>query len=522
MPRRHEAGSLAAPLARWRGLAWPLGLAALAVTAALLWLPYLDIPLHVDAAGYATAAYWWARGDTLYRDFTITRPQGIFVVFRAIEALGLGSIRGIHAVAAVWTALCALALAGVAARVWGRGIGLLSGFLFALVMATPHLQGFTVDAELFMLLPLLGGVALLLWADDRPLGGAANCWLLAACGLAGAVALLLKPSGVAALPFGALWMAHRWRVERAPWGAWLRAEAALGLGFAAGLAPAIVHGLLTVPDLYLNAVLFNRLAQDSALVASPAYQWHRFANNSAAILVRLPILLLAAPGLWAAWRGRDARARDLLALWLVTSFGGAALGGNWYLHYYQQVLPPLAVAVALGLVAVARRPTSRLMVAGQGLALAGVVALGLTLAPLLAGPVDPATLPEYEPVVSAVAPVAAYLRAHTAPDDTIYVAYDRADIYYLSERRPAARWLYFRELEWTPGAFVEQVVRLADPATAPRYIVGAQDFDDYGFDGDAIRAVVARDYTLETTIEGIPIYRRLDRPASGAATGRPE
>ena len=97
---------------------------------------------------------------------------------------------------------------------------------------------------------------------------------------------------------------------------------------------------------------------------------------------------------------------------------------------------------------------------------------------------------------------------HTAPGDAIYVAYDRADIYYLSRRYPAARWLYFRELKWTPGAFDEQVARLADPATAPRYVVAAQSFDDYGFDADgALRAVVARDYTLETTIEGVPLYR---------------
>ena len=57
----------------------------------LLRLPYLDVPISADEGGYATAAYWWARGDTLYQNITITRPQGIFVVFRLIEALGLGS-----------------------------------------------------------------------------------------------------------------------------------------------------------------------------------------------------------------------------------------------------------------------------------------------------------------------------------------------------------------------------------------------------------------------------------------------
>ena len=126
--------------------------------------------------------------------------------------------------------------------------------------------------------------------------------------------------------------------------------------------------------------------------------------------------------------------------------------------------------------------------------------------------VDPRTAAGWEPGVSAAAPIATYLAAHTADGDTIYVAYDHADIYYLSGRRPAARWLHFRELRGTPGAFAEQVARIGDPATAPRYIVGAQAFDRWGFDPDgALRAIVARDYGCETTIEGIALYRRKGR-----------
>src|SRR5205085_636047 len=78
-----------------------------------------------------------------------------------------------------------------------------------------------------------------------------------------AVALLIKPSGVAALALAALWLLLRRRGEGAGWAAWLRAEATLGLGFAAGLVPALVHGLLTAPGVYLDAVLLYRLRADS-------------------------------------------------------------------------------------------------------------------------------------------------------------------------------------------------------------------------------------------------------------------
>src|SRR3712207_2015070 len=171
--------------ARARNWGWPLSIVALGLGSALLWLPYLDMPLDFDVGVYATVAYWWARGDTLYQNITTDRPQAIFVIFRVIEALGLGSVRGLHVAGAVYSTLCALALLAVAARVWGRGIGLGAAALFALVMATPYLQGPTLNSELFMLLPILGSLILLLWADAYPPGSRWGLWPLALWGAIG-------------------------------------------------------------------------------------------------------------------------------------------------------------------------------------------------------------------------------------------------------------------------------------------------------------------------------------------------
>src|SRR6187455_2375872 len=73
---------------------WPLAVVGLMLGSVLLWLPSLSAPLDIDAACYAVAAHWWAQGGGLYHNFTITRPQGIFVVFRLIEMAGLGSVAG--------------------------------------------------------------------------------------------------------------------------------------------------------------------------------------------------------------------------------------------------------------------------------------------------------------------------------------------------------------------------------------------------------------------------------------------
>jgi 4-amino-4-deoxy-L-arabinose transferase-like glycosyltransferase len=499
-----------ARLAGYRAWMWPVSVALLAIVSCLLWIPYLDVPLDVDAGGYATAAYWWARGDTLYEEFTITRPQGIMVVYRLIEAAGLGSVRGIHVVAAIYTSLSSLMLLVLASRVWGRGIGLGAAALFSVIMSLPNLVGYTANADLFMALPLLGSLYVLLRADPHPLNSPLGRWLLAGSGLLGAIALLIKPSGFAALLLAGLWILRRWRVEGGPWRVWLLAELALALGFIVGLAPAVLHGLLTAPEWYLDAVVFNRIGQDSAVAMGIGYQVHRFANNSAAILARLPLLLLAPLGFFALRQPADRWRHHLLGCWLLAAFAGAALGSNWYLHYYQQLLPPVAIATVLGVRALLVRSRRPWYAVGQGLLVVSVGALIMSIAQVQLLPADPARLVlDYTPERAASGALADYVRAHTAPDDRIYVAYDQAQIYYLAERRPAARWLYFRELLWTPGAFDEQVARIADPATAPRYIVGAQPFDDFGFDADGrLRAIVARDYVLETTIGGIPVYRR--------------
>lgn len=484
----------------------------------VLCLPYLDLPLHVDSAAYAHAAYWWMHGDTLYRNFTITRPQGIFVVFGLIEALGLGSIRGIHFAAGITIVLCALLLLKNAAMVWGRAVGFGAAVIFVLVMGTPDLEGFTANAELFMLLPVLGSLFFLLKSDEHPLDSRQGRWFIAGCGLLAAMSLLVKPAGVVSLPLAALWLLRRqWR-HGPGWRPWFLSEAILGVSFLLGLCPALLHGLLTVPDIYLNTILFYRLGNDS-LAANPLLQQILvFGHRSFLIVLRLPILLLVAVGFHAAQRGAaaDTRSRDLLWLWTITSFVGAAMGGQWHPHYYQQLLPPLVVAASIGINAL--RPSSaeysRSRFFGRGMAVAGLLALLIGAVTVLTSPADPTKLlfsstpPTYAPR-AVIDPIVSYLDEHTAETDTIYVAYQQADIYYLARRQSAGRWPVIPELAYIPSAFDEQVALLADPLTAPRYIIAAQPFDAFDFDEQGkLRAVVARDYTLETTIGDIPLYRR--------------
>ena len=75
----------AADISRERPAWWAL--AASAVAAFLLHIPFLSTPLSVDEGGYGYVAHWWARGADLYGDVWVDRPQGLLLLYRWALAL---------------------------------------------------------------------------------------------------------------------------------------------------------------------------------------------------------------------------------------------------------------------------------------------------------------------------------------------------------------------------------------------------------------------------------------------------
>lgn len=493
------------------GVRYGLWVMALILLGLVLWIPYLTFPLDADAAGYAIAAYWWAHGDTLYRDMTITRPQGIFIVFRILLALHLDSARGNHIVAALYASACTVVFLVLTQRIWGWKIGFASATLFTLLLAAPFTEGYSTNAELFMLLPVLGALYVLWSYSGGVLIRQATVGWLIACGFLGAVAVLIKPSAAPIMLMSVGWLFYRWREQQLARSAFWRAAFALVFGYALALLPALLHGLMTAPDLYLRAVVFYRLDYDSAFASSLADQFAAFASVTLLLLLQLPILVTAGINLWPIPTAHGNPACVFLGGWFLAAFAGVAMGGNWFPHYYLPLLAPLAVGTVLGwrrlLHAATRQGKHRSFVLAR---IFGYLLLPLFLGISIFNAVS-AVLPgmlHYSATPSRSEVVATYIRAHSEPTDTLYVTYQWVPVYQLAQRKPATRWLYYRELQRTPNAFTEQVARIADPQTAPRYIVAAQPFDSFGLDPNgALQDTVQRNYVLETTIEGIPLYR---------------
>lgn len=428
------------PVGRLRSILRTALLAALTASAAVVVrLPLLDAPMITDEGAYAYVARFWSADYQLYRDIPLDRPQGLFLLYEIPECFG-GGIASLRWFAALFNGLttivvflCARALAG------DRG-AFVAASLFAVCSAAPWIEGFTANAELFTLLPISVS-ALLTWKRR---------WLSAA--FAAGAAMTIKPSGVgAALPV-VVWLIH----EREGVKEW--AKGAGGLIFLPGLC--LLHGWMIDWNAYWASFVEGRLFSYSVATMSLADQLRHFADGVQETHSSWLALALCTALVFEKVRGPMAL---FLFFWVAASLPGMALGGLWHAHYFQQILPPLAVGT--GVAAEVWRSPRRWPLY---LALAG----GLTVFGLREGGLWFADRHELaweryrRPGYVLQDELATRIRAQTSPDDTIYVAFAEAELYYLSQRRAAVPFFFWRDIAFSRRAFdqVIESIRKAEPA----------------------------------------------------------
>ena len=150
-----------------------------------------------------------------------------------------------------------------------------------------------------------------------------------------------------------------------------------------------------------------------------------------------------------------------MRLWVAVAALGVIGGGNFHAHYYQQLVPPLGVLAGIGVAAIWEARARAWVAAG---AAAAVVALAFT-APLWFDSPDAQAREVFpnDPHLLTDAAVVRYVRAHTRPGQRIFVLWAAADIYYLADRDPAVRYMWYRNIQAIPGALGEARRALAGP-----------------------------------------------------------
>lgn len=497
---------------------------------------FFELPMIHDEGGYALAARGWFEGTgTLYGDLWISRPQGIFVIYGiTMNTMGYG-VAAFRAMAWIFVVLTVFCVWLYGRRWTTPRTALLAVFVCTLLIGSPTLEGYTANAEIFAGLP--GAFAAFLLLRQAQAG-----WSrigLISIGLLIGISTVLKPSGItlwpAALLFLALTTDDPWR-QRTKRGAWVT----LGLAIAGGIT--LLHGwTLGFSDFFYATFLYRFRLQSSVSVGLlhnlRAIGWMLINAAEFFLLIalvwifrlRLPLVpvLAQAPKAdgplwwlpeWIRWLRTNDPGGLLLVLWMGAAGVGVFMGGDYWTHYLVLVVPPVALWLARAIDGIAHALVGwrqRLAIAMFALLL--VLPYGVAL-----DGTDGIYQRLYRhPGYPAQNQVARYIRENTTPDQTIYVAFDQASIYYLADRNPAYRHLYDQELKALPDSYGD-IIAILNSDQRPVYIVSTLHPGPFPDDSRAFWREVSRFYDLEIMIDGVPIYRvkpGLRHAGDGATTG---
>ena len=319
----------------WAGAAGILLLSVL-----LRWNSY-DAPLVRDEGEYAYAAQLLGQGIAPYEHAFLQKPPMAIYTYALADMLAPGRFWAPRVLAWGFALVATVLLGAIARREWGAGCALPAMWVFTPLILLPGIEEFTANTEVFMLLPLLGVIALYVFNRER--GEAAGLWF--AVGFVGATTVLYKyTSGGLVLVVCAVWMvetARRGRLRRARL-AWLGLSGLLG----ASLGAAVILGFFFVRDggrhWWECTVEFNRFYRSSGSFGLDALRFRaaEFWTHWWVICV-LPLALLVRPHgrLWF-WFG----------LFAVACLSTAM---SWYGHYYITVMPFWAALTAAAIQRVA-------------------------------------------------------------------------------------------------------------------------------------------------------------------------
>lgn len=411
------------------------GLASLTI---VLRLPFVDVPIDADEAGYLYVARHWTDSYRLYRDIPFDRPPGIFLIYRGIlAALGDGVI-ALRLAAACWSALTSVAFFRFALDVApSRWIAAAAAALVTVASASPAIEGFMAQSELFALLPLVLS-AHAVWRERWGRAGA----------MAG-LATVIKPIGLSGLILASAWW---WYQRRWRWGLFGRLLA----GYALIGTLALVH----VWFIDWHGFWAQQVLKLSTMAEGPAADrlLYTVAHTSPAWL---GLACLAALGLLLSSR----RVAAFSVLWMASSLIGMRMGGEWWPHYVVQIVPALAWASVPALAASATSGRGRIAVVLS--VIVGLLGLAWSAVPLsLAEPQEVSWAMSHAPAVAQQDEIGNYVRSITSEGETIQVAFLAPSLYVASSRRATVPRFYFYEYRKTSTAvdLIVGAVRRREPA----------------------------------------------------------
>lgn len=430
--------------------------------------PLLDIPFERDEGEYAYIAWRLGHDELPYRDWFDQKPPAIFWVYRLASTLPCDPVRAVHIMGMLFSLGSAIGLYFFARRLLGNSWGLVAALLFAALSADPLIQGTAANTELFMLLPLILSHLLFLAARD----GRGGKPVLLLIGVASGLAMAFKQVAfvnwvflAAAYPLS-IPGDRRWRrgLDFALWSATgvMLVWGLIALYFNAHQAMGdFVYNVFTHNFKYINAMsLSDRL---------------RFLLKTLGTLARTEAIvwILAPIGLVATFLSGRRWLSCYCAGWLATGLVGVCASGYFFPHYFQQILPPLALLAILGLEALAR---SRFLAGVPPLARKSACAIALALLPCCTfypfifryTPQEAVTRIYPEAFFAQMPEIGRLLARLTRPDERIFIFGAEPELFFYARRASATEYIFLFPLYGPYGDALERQKKAAAEITAAK------------------------------------------------------
>lgn len=528
--------------ARWLTVLTAASLAA-AAAALLLRIPSVAEPLGIDQGLWASAVRGMSHGQLLYRDVWEQRPPGIYWIYlTAFRSFGWTPA------AVAWLDIAASAattmlLFAVGARLGSRLTGAATAALYATMTMPAWLYGHgglleRSVCETFIVVCVAFGAWCAIGVRDRRSIAAA-----AGLGLSAGAAVILKPNAGLYFPALLFWIVMYSAPERKAVARPI-AVAVIASAIAPLAALAWLWRLGLLGDARVAVIDFNRY------YLSQGFSFASYVN----MLARALFLRMKTEPLWLAGTVgsivavvdllRRRRLPPLAGLGIVWGAAAALVivvnGRFLFNSYFMNALPPMAVMAGWLLAEAPREGRGRAIVAAVACAGMAVLLVHRGYLPRVVGSarLDLAALrgridrPTYLEQFGgygngrgysarANEELAEYIRAHTAPDERIFLfGINGAGVYFDADRLTAHRFL--RANDFVDSTFPDPAFRLDAvvrdlSGRRPRYLI----FEKLNtgtpmaraVDGLPVNPLVApllRGYTLDTVIEDFSLYRRAD------------
>lgn len=526
------------------------------VIAVVLRAPYAWVPFfNVDEALIAVMADTFLDGGVLYRDvWEHQAPLSYFIYSLVFILFGKNNMTAIHLFGIGWIICTALMIFKLADKFYGNKVkpGFLAALFYVIFISTyESWDVLAVNTEIFLVLPITAAIFFLLRGENTQ-----NSRFFIFSGILCGLGALAKQTGGIVLPalIGYLIIIQLLQRGKVPWRETIKRCLLVVLGFSLVIGMLLVyfwmHGALW--DFYYLTV--QHPFEYSALVDFDYFKY-RFKVRTLDIVI--PNLLLwgvaclttgyivirglkkySVRGVPHEWNSTD-RAELLLVLWLFASLIGLSMSGRFFGHYYIQAFPVLSLLAAYGVLIFSEKIMNRgISTSFMKMVVWTVVFVGIVIpvfkyqkkniTRFIINKNNPQL--EYDQFELSFNPVADYVRKHTTSNDSIFVWGFCPQIYVLSDRRPASRFIFCNFLtgrmtesprhfafdaetddQITPGSW--EMLRDDLSRVKPRFIIDTSPSDYLKYAKYPIKKysylkeLLERDYNLEIRISSMDLYR---------------